>query len=179
MFVDGVGEPVGLVHGGHGCDGQAVLGHAAGIGNHHGEQRGHGNGHHLHVPQCGLGQRWRGDYGHLTGDFGQQSCRTLQRVLETHRSGQEAVDAAALRLAERHHGSKSVHKVSIALFGGHATGRSVRLNQIAFVLQSGHVVTDGGRTDAEIMVARQRSGAHGLLRTDVILHHGAQHQHAS
>ena len=90
-----------------------------------------------------------------------------------------AVDATALRFRHRHHCGQAVHEVSVPFFRWYAPCRRMGLNKISLIFQGGHIITDGGRADAQIMIFGQGGRTDWLLRANIVLDDGTQHQHTS
>ena len=63
---------------------------------------------------------------------------------------------------------------AVAGIRGNAAGRRVRLNQIAAGLELGHLVADGRRADAQVVLLGERLRADRLRRRDVLVHDGRQ-----
>jgi len=89
--------------------------------------------------------------------------------------GEEVLDLLALHRRQRAGRGQLVDEEAVALVGGNASGRGVRLAQVARALQFGHQVTDHRGAHAE------RIARGDLLRADrlggryELLHCGEQH----
>ena len=53
------------------------------------------------------------------------------------------------------------------------------LNKVSLIFQGGHIITDGGRADAQIMIFGQGGRTNWLLRANIVLDDGTQYQHTS
>ena len=73
------------------------------------------------------------------------------------------------------HRAQPVDEQPVALVGRDPAGAGVRLGDVALFLQRGHVVADGGRGDAQIVLLDQSLGPDGFLAGDVVGDDRAQH----
>ena len=133
------------------------------------------SGDELDVTHRRSGQRRVLHDGDLTGELREQPHAAVDDVVEVEGAVEEALDRTPLGRGERAHLGEPVDEQAVALVGGDAPGRGVRLRDEAFVLERGHVVADGGRRDVQVVTVDQRPRADRLVGGDVVLDDGAQH----
>ena len=82
--------------------------------------------------------------------------------------------SACVARVERPGRRQVVDEEPVALVGRDAPGRRVRLDEVALLLEHGHLVADGGRRHLDAGRVGDVGRAHRLRRGDVLLHDGAQ-----
>ena len=167
MLVDGVAEF------------DDALVDAPGVGDHHQQQPGRGQGDHLEVPHARRGQRRVLHDRDLPGQLGQQPHRAAQHVVEVDAGLEEGQDRASLRGRQRLDVVEPVDELAVALLGGHPARAGVRLGDVALGLQDGHVVAHGGAGDAEVVPLDERLRTDRLLGGHEVGDDGAQHLEAT
>ncbi len=110
----------------------------------------------------------------LAGELRQKSDSAMHHIVEVDGADQEPLDRAPLGRAQRLDPGEPVHEEPVAAVRGDAAGARVRLPDVTLLLQDRHVVTHGGRGDAEIVPLDQRLAADRLLRGDVVLDYRTQ-----
>ena len=132
--------------------------------------------HELHVAQHrGVGGRSDHDRGVL-GEVREELARLVEQVFEREMRGREEVgDGAALGRGQTRRPLEVVDEEAVAAVGRDATGRGVRLHQVALTLEDRHVVAHGRARDPEVPGRRDRLGSDRLRSRDVLLHDRTQH----
>ena len=176
--VDDVGDvEAGLMtvsRAGPGPEGHGALVDAAGVGDDDQQDALGPQGHELEVLEGGVPEAGVLDDGELPGQLGQGPHGTGHHLLQVDRPGQESGDGGTLGSGQGLDTGDLVDEEPVALLGGHAPGRRVRLVDVALVLQGRHVVADGGRGDAQAVALHEGLGAHGLTRAHVVGDDGGQ-----
>ena len=123
-------------------------------------------------PQIALpgGQHQGGVVGQVAERLRAQGDDVLHIV---HAGGKIPADAFALILAQSR-GQQRIHIQAVGFIAGHAPGRHVRLDQVAHLLQVGHLIADGGAGYAQAAAFADGAAAHGGVGQDEILHDDLQ-----
>ena len=111
----------------------------------------------------------------VVGDLREQVGGLVEQLLQPTVGGVEEVAdpllGAGVEATGRGH---VVDEEAVALVGGNAAGRRVRLGEVALLLEHGHLVAHGGRADLHAGRVGDVGGPHRLRGGDVLLHHGPQ-----
>ena len=122
----------------------------------------------------GLGLR-ADDDGGVVGEPGEQVGRAVEHLLEAAvGGGEEVADLRPASLVERARGGEVVDEEAVALVGGDPPGRRVRLDEVALLLEHGHLVAHRGRRHPHAGRVGDVGRTHRQRRGDVLLHDGAQ-----
>ena len=157
-----------------GPEGHGALVDAAGVGDDDQQDALGPQGHKLEVLEGSVPQARVFDDGELAGQLGQCPHGAGHDLLQVDRPGQERGDGGPLGRREGLDAGDLVDEEAVALLGGHAPGRGVRLVDVALVLQGRHVVADGRRGHAQPVALHEGLGPHGLARAHVVGDDGGQ-----
>ena len=161
-------------HGAPGPEGHGALVDAPGVSDDDQQDALGSQGHELEVLEGCVPEAGVLDDGELAGQLSQGPHGAGHDLLQVDRSGQERGDGGALGRREGLDAGYLVDEEPVALLGGHAPGRGVRLVDIALVLQGRHVVADGRRGHAQAVALHEGLGPHGLARAHVVGDDGGQ-----
>ena len=108
-----------------------------------------------------------------------QLCEQVRRLVKhllqlPVRGGEELPDLTLGRTVEPAGRRQMIDEVAIALVGGDASGRRVRLDQEPLLLQHGEFAPDGSRRHLDRRHARNAPRSDGLCGRDVLLHDGSE-----
>ena len=113
--------------------------------------------------------------GGVVRDLGEQVRGLVQQLLEPAVGGvEELADPLRGDRVEPAGRGHVVDEEAVALVGGDAPGRRVRLGEVALLLEHGHLVAHGGRADLHAGRIGDVRGPHRLRGGDVLLHDGSQ-----
>ena len=160
--------------GASGPEGHSALVDTPGVGDDDQQDALGPQGHELEMLEGRVPQARVLDDGELAGELGQGPHGAGHDLLQVDRSGQERSDGGALGCREGLDARDFVDEEPVALLGGHAPGRGVRLVDVALVLQGRHVVADGRRGHAQAVALHEGLGPHGLARAHVVGDDGGQ-----
>ena len=121
-----------------------------------------------------LGPRTDHDGG-VVGQVGEEVRRAVQHLLEAPVGGAEELpDLAARRGVETAGRGQVVDEEAVPLVGRDPPGRRVRLDEVALLLEHGHLVADRGRRHPDPGRVGDVGRTHRERRGDVLLDDGAQ-----
>ena len=149
------------------------------VGDHHQQESGRGQGHHLEVPHARRGQRRVLHDRDLAGELGQQPDGAAQHVVEVDPGLEEGQDRSSLRGRKRLDVVQPVDELAVALLGGHPARAGVRLRDVALGLKDGHVIAHGRTGDAEVVPLDERFRTDRLLGRNEVGDDGTQHLEAT
>ena len=109
------------------------------------------------------------------GHRGEEVRRLMEQLLEPAVGrGEELADLLRRRLVERARRGQVIDEVPVALVGRDAPRRRVRLDEVALLLEHGHLVAHGRRRHLDRRHLGDQVRTDRLGRRDVLLHDGTQ-----
>ena len=142
----------------------------------HGDDRGCGRRERHQLDRAhrdGLGPR-PDDHRGIVRERRQQIGGAVQHLLEPAVRGREELPDRRARVAVDARRHEVVDEEAVALVGRDAPGRRVRLDEVALLLEHGHLVAHRRGRDAHAGRVGDVGGPDGKRRGDVLLHHRTQ-----